>query len=67
MGGKGNERLAHILLAYATKHGAVAGLHAHSHSHKPGHAWQCFVDAGAGDVPPPLVDAVQRVLALARA
>jgi hypothetical protein len=32
-----------------------------------GHAWQRFVDATAADVPAPLVDAVERVLALARA
>jgi hypothetical protein len=44
---------------------AVAGLHAHSH--KPGHAWQRFVDAGAGDVPAPLADAVERVIRLAGA
>ena len=44
---------------------AVAGLHARSH--KPGHAWQRFVDATAADVPAPLVGAVERVLALARA
>jgi hypothetical protein len=30
-------------------------------------AWQRFVDATAADVPAPLVDAVERVLALARA
>jgi len=43
---------------------AVAGLHAHSH--KPTHAWERFSTASAGDVPRPLADAVERVVALAR-
>ncbi len=42
---------------------SVAGLHAHSH--KPGHAWQRFVDASAADVPEPLVAAVELVLGAA--
>jgi hypothetical protein len=42
---------------------AVAGLHARSH--KPGHAWQRFVNAEAVDVPAPLVEAVERVISAA--
>ena len=46
---------------------ATDGSAVHARSHKPGHAWQRFVDATAADVPAPLVGVVERVLALARA
>jgi hypothetical protein len=43
---------------------AVAGLR--GHSHKPEHAWRSFAGIGRVAVPPPLANAVERVLALAR-
>ena len=43
---------------------AVAGLR--GHSHKPEHAWRSVAGIGRVAVPPPLADAVERVLALAR-
>jgi putative ATP-dependent endonuclease of the OLD family len=42
----------------------VAGLQ--SHSHKPEHAWRRFVDISPQEIPAPLVDVAERVLALAR-
>jgi hypothetical protein len=43
---------------------AVAGLQ--GHSHKPEHAWRSFAGIDRSRVPPPLVQAVERVLAFAR-
>ena len=43
---------------------AAAGLS--SHHHKPEQAWRRLRALPAAQIPPPLIDAVQRVLALAR-
>jgi hypothetical protein len=43
---------------------AAAGLR--SHHHKPEHAWRALRALRAEQVPAPLLDAVRRVLALAR-
>jgi putative ATP-dependent endonuclease of the OLD family len=44
---------------------AIAGLR--GHRHKPAHAWQRFSHVSRDAVPPALTDAVEKVLALARA
>jgi AAA ATPase domain len=44
---------------------AVAGLR--GHRHKPARAWERFSDIERGDVPPPLLQAVESVVSLARA